>query len=132
MQTVSLELDSPVDLTVSLRERETELVRIVEALERVGLSRDWQLLEDLIFKGVLTALNRELATEIKKQPLNGPKIHSLNGQIKWAEKFINLASLASIYKQELSSIRKAYAKNGSRRTSGGSGSGSSSNSTETD
>lgn len=105
IQNVSLELDKPVDNTVLFRQKETELIAIIEAINKVVENSDWQLLEDKIFSGVVASLESRLKTEIKKKPLNGPMIHSLNGQIEWAEKYTNLSKLADIYKLELINVR---------------------------
>lgn len=93
------------DIKPQLRARETELIAIIRAIENLNANPDWKLLQDKIFNGVVLSLNKELMSEVKKQPLNGPKIHSLNGQIKWAEKYTNLSDLASIYKLELLNVR---------------------------
>lgn len=103
---VSLELDTPLDNTVHFRERETELVKIIDALTAIAESKEWKILEDTIFKDVVKNLLRDRDREASvEQSLNGPKIHNLNGQIKWARKYLDLSSLASIYKQELVNVR---------------------------
>lgn len=105
-QNVSLELEEPVDNTVILRQQETELLQIMEALEAVTKTPAWQTLQTKVFGGVLESLLRRREQEIVKKPLNGPMIHSLNGQIEWAEKYSNLSSLADIYKLKLTQVRK--------------------------
>lgn len=103
---LEFDFEVPVIDTEKLRVRETELGRIVEALTKVSESQEWAYLREKIFEGVVDSLRRERETEIEKQPLNGPKIHNLNGQMKWAKKYLDLPALAIIYKQELVNIRK--------------------------
>lgn len=103
---IDFETNEPVLDTAKLRSRETELLKIVEAITTIGESKEWLLLKEKVFDGVVDALRREREAEIEKQPLNGPKIHNMNGQIKWAKKYLDLLSLANIYKQELVNIRK--------------------------
>ena len=105
-QNVSLELDTPVDNTELLRHKESELVAIIEALDAIGQSKEWTILKDKIFIDVVESLKRQREIEIEKQPINGPKVHSLNGQLVWAKKYLNLSDIASIYKLELGEIRK--------------------------
>lgn len=105
-QNVDLELEQPVDLTIHLREKAVELERIVDAIEKVAVSREWEILKEKVFDGVVESLMKARNVEVEKKPLNGPMIHSLNGQLLWAKKYSNLDTLASIYKQELSGIRK--------------------------
>ncbi len=102
---IDFELEPVVD-TAKLRVKETELGRIVEALTKVAESQEWAYLQEKMFAGVVDSLKREREAEVERQPLNGPKIHNLNGQIKWAKKYLDLLSLAIIYKQELVNIRK--------------------------
>jgi len=106
IENIALELETPVDNTVHFRKKEAELIKIIEALSKVIESKDWQFLQDTVFNGVVENLKREREFEVDKQPLNGPKIHNLNGQIKWAKKYLDLSSLALIYKQELVNVRK--------------------------
>lgn len=106
IENVSLDLDEPKVNLAHLRQKETELVAIIEAITVVSESKEWQLLKEKVFDGVVESLKRRRDTEVEKKPLNGPVIHSLNGQLEWAKKYSNFDSLASIYKQELSNIRK--------------------------
>lgn len=106
IENVSLELETPVDNTVHFRQRESELLAIIEAFNKVAESSEWKLLKEKIFDGVVENLKRRRDTEVEKKPLNGPMIHSLNGQLEWAKKYSDLLSLAYIYKQELINIRK--------------------------
>jgi hypothetical protein len=43
---------------------------------------------------------------VEKKPLNGPLIHSINGQLAWAKIFLNLPDLVNKYKAELDNVRK--------------------------
>lgn len=106
-QNVSMKLEDTVDLTVPLKQREIKLVKILEAIDKVSNSSEWLTLKHEVFDGVVESLIKNRDTEVEKKPLNGPMIHSLNGQLAWAKKYSNLASLADIYKQELSNTRKA-------------------------
>lgn len=106
IENVTLELEPTVDNTARFREKETELVAIIEAIEKVADSREWQILKEKLFDGVTESLKRQRDIEIEKKPLNGPMIHSLNGQLAWAKKYSDFTSLASIYKLELQNIRK--------------------------
>lgn len=106
IENVSLDLEETIDNTVMFREKETELVRIIEAITKITESVEWQLLKEKVFDGVVESLKKRRDAEVEKKPLNGPMIHSLNGQLEWAKRYSNFDSLALIYKQELSNIRK--------------------------
>lgn len=113
IENVSLAEDEKQDNKPALRVRETELNAIVEAIVNVANNPDYQVLKDMIFDGLVESLNKKLMVEIKKKPLNGPLIHSINGQIEIATKYSDILSLASIYKLELQNVRKVLnAKSG--------------------
>lgn len=98
--------DEVVDNQPALREKEVELVAIIEAIQNLSNNRDWVILQEKVFDGVVNNLMKRRNTEVEKKPLNGPVIHSLNGQLEWAKKYSNIASLAQIYKLELTNVRK--------------------------
>jgi hypothetical protein len=113
IQNVSLEIETPADFKPNLRKRESELLSIIKAINTIIETDEWKLLQDKVWNGIVEVLKRQRDSEVEKQPINGPRVHSLNGQLVWAKKFSNLADLASIYKLELSSIRKELNVKGS-------------------
>lgn len=98
------------DLT-PYRERESELVKIIEAVKSLSANPDYQLLKLLIFDGLVSTLEKRLSAEVFKKPLNEPEIYALTGQIVWAKKFSDLDKLADAYRLELTGIRKKYEQN---------------------
>lgn len=105
-ENVSLAEYEKPDNKPALRVRETELSSIIEAIVNLANNPDYQVLQAKIFNGLVEGLNKRLMVEVKKKPLNGPLIHSLNGQIEVATKYSDILSLASIYKLELQNTRK--------------------------
>lgn len=88
-----------------LRQREGELVTIIDALKSVESSKDWSTLKTEVFDGIVGTLERKLSQEVLKKPLNEAGIYDLQGQLAWARKYANLDSLAQAYRTELTSIR---------------------------
>jgi hypothetical protein len=106
IENVSLELEPPLDNTELFRQKETELVQVIEAIETIANSHEWLVLKEKLFDGVVESLKKQRETEIEKKPLNGPVIHALNGQLAWAKKYSDFGTLANIYRLELQNIRK--------------------------
>lgn len=98
-----------VDNTERLRARENDLIKIIEAITKIAESEEWKVLKEKIFDGVVDNLKRQRDAEVEKKPLNGPMIHSINGQLAWAKKYADFIKLADIYKLELINTRKQYA-----------------------
>lgn len=94
-----------VDFSERLGTRESELKKIIEAIRVVSTSDGWRTLKKIVFDGVLDSLQRRLASEANKMPINEKEIYNLQGQIAWAKKYSNLDTLANTYKNELISVR---------------------------
>lgn len=102
----SLELEEKVDITPNLRAEEEKLVRIIQAIEAIAVSPEWQILKDNVFDGVVESLERQKNVETSKQPINIDKVHSLNGQLAWAKKYSNFTSLGEVYRLRLREIKE--------------------------
>lgn len=89
-----------------LRARESELVKIIEALGRLSNTTEWSTLKSLVFDGVLENLEKRLASESHKMPLDDKAIYKLQGQILWAKRYSNLESLTNGFRTELINVRK--------------------------
>lgn len=103
---MSLSLEEPVDMTESIRLRQSELVKIIEAIERIEKSEEWSTLKSLIFDSTLESLEKRLRSESENLELDKPKINHLQGQIQWARKYANLQKLAETYRVELTNIKR--------------------------
>lgn len=99
-----IETDEP-QKSAKLGQRESELVRIIEALKGVEASTEWSTLKQLVFDGVLKSLEHRLMSESQKPELNDAEIYRLQGQIAWAKKYSILDVLATSYRNELINVR---------------------------
>lgn len=103
---MSLSLDEPVDTTEHFREKESELVRIIEAIERIDKSDEWSTLKSLIFSQTVSSLEKRLRAESESDVIHDSNIYRLQGQLIWARKYADLHRLAESYRTELSNIKK--------------------------
>lgn len=97
--------EEPEDRTESLQKQKGELSLIVEAINRVEQSNDWQKLKELVLDGVVSSLERSLANEANGKELNLPEIYRLQGQLRWAKKYADLKKLADYYKLQIEGIK---------------------------
>lgn len=88
-----------------LRRRESELVKIIEAIKGIETRDEWSTLKTYVFDGVLDSLEHRMASESHKMPLDEKEIYKLQGQIAWAKKFSNLETLAQAFRLELTNVR---------------------------
>lgn len=104
IESVSFELEQPIDSS-RLRERESELLQIIDALVKVQKLKEWGTLKTYVFDGRTESLQKQLLAEAKKLPADTQKLAKLTGELKWAERFSDLLSLESEFREELQAIR---------------------------
>ena len=100
----NLEENIVVDTTVLLRQRQQELLRIIDALGKIAATKEWGELRELIFDKQVQRLEKELQSESKTDELLPSKIYRLQGKIEWAKRYSDFYKLAETYKIELNQI----------------------------
>lgn len=105
-QNISLEFEEKVDITPNLRAEEEKLTKIIQAIEVIAKSPEWQILKEMVFDGVVESLEKQKAVETSKQPINVDKVHSLNGQLAWAKRYSNFTSFSEVYRLKLREIKE--------------------------
>lgn len=103
---IALETSLEVDNINPLREKEAELVKIIEALNEVGQSSSWISLKSLVFDKLTESLEKRLRQEVDRDEIILSEVQFLKGQIRWAKKYSDLSKLVSEFRLELSNIRK--------------------------
>lgn len=108
----SLREEVGIDRTPHLKKRESEVVKILDAIQGVKETKDWSTLKEFVFDGLVATLNREIQAEAVKDNPDPLKLNRLAGQLKWAEKYADLTRLHDVFRLELTKIRKIlYGKN---------------------
>jgi|SRR3990167_1243333 len=103
---ISLDMEETLDIKPMLRQKETELTEIIEAIEHISGSDYWKILQNKVLNGVLENLQHRLRSE-----KNPTEIYRLQGQIVWAEKYTDLDKMTQAYRQELSNVRSKLNEN---------------------
>ncbi len=101
---VTLSLEEK-DNTPLLREKESNLIKIIEALQNVSSTEDWSTLKTLVFDSRIDSLKKQLESESQKLVLNDSVIYRLQGKLYEAKKY-DLDNLVETYRIELSNIKK--------------------------
>lgn len=107
IDSISLKEEEPkFDRAPELRQRETQLINIIDSLKKVQAMPEWSSLKTQVFDGLVTTLEKELRNEAKKDSPDSLKLNRLAGQLKWAEKFSDLSKLEQVFRVELQNLRK--------------------------
>ncbi len=94
------------DNIVALRERQTELIKIIESIDELMKSKAWNTLKELVFDGLVERIERLLLAEAKGVDLNFANIFRLQGELAWARRYSDLGSFAEVLKRELEGIKQ--------------------------
>ena len=88
-----------------LEKQQGELAQIVEAINQVETSEKWQKLKKLLLDGIVTNLERQLASEAAEDEVDLPKIYKLQGELKWARRYSDLKKLSEAKRQQIENIK---------------------------
>jgi hypothetical protein len=91
---------------ILLREEQTRLLKVVEALSRLDKSKEWETLRDLVFSKSLVAIERQLLNETLSKEVNMNKIYRLQGEWAWAKQFTDVDRFIETLKKQLEEIKK--------------------------
>lgn len=110
---IALDDDTPgVDPEVLLRERDSRLVRIIEAIDGLIKSYEWRTLKELVFDDVLEGIDSKLKDEALKPEVILPEVYRLQGERAWAKRYASLEHMRDKYHRELIGIRKKLTPGG--------------------
>jgi hypothetical protein len=104
----SLSLEEPriEERNVNLREKESELVRVITALEEVGQSAAWSSLKRDIFDNLKESLQKKIFQEATKEKPDVSILTSLRGEWKWVSRFADLSTYRDEKRLELNNVKK--------------------------
>lgn len=102
---VNLSLEEPTGNLEKLRETETKLVRIIEAISELNQITVWSTLKSLVFDGRIESIEKQVVSESLKQEIHDSELYRLQGRLYEARKY-DLDRLLQDSRQELSKIRQ--------------------------
>lgn len=94
-----LKVDAEPEVSLAINHRIEELQKIVEALRAVNGSEYWKYLQEKVWNGILVILQNKIRNEKDEK-----EIYRLQGQITWAQKYLDLEGLSEAFKNELKLI----------------------------
>lgn len=93
------------DSDKKLRDRQSELAVIIEAIDEVLKSKAWQTLKGLVWDGRVNSLERQLLTEARTEEIVPKTLYRLQGELTWAKRYADLKSYAEMLQKELQGIK---------------------------
>lgn len=108
---MSLDTTENEELSTRLRQREGELVTLIEVMNRIEDNSDWLKLKSILLDSVCESIERKIRIESLKIPLDIPRIYQLQGELSWARKYSDLSKLVEDYRRELQHVRQKLKSN---------------------
>lgn len=106
IERLSLTVEKEKDFTPLLRQKEGELIEIIDSLQKIQNEEAWSSLKTRVFDSLTSSLERDIASEGKKENPNPLRLRFLAGELKWAERFSDLKKLGDAFRVELTNVRK--------------------------
>lgn len=102
-------LEPEISKIPHLRERESELVKLIDVITRINSNSDWLTLKPLLFESELASIEKKLKNESERDILNPSRIHQLQGEQRLAKKYKDLG--LESYRKELQNVRSQLKTN---------------------
>lgn len=102
---IDLKSQPSEDFAPRLRAEEARLLRIVEALQSVGSSKEWSSLKTEVFDNLVNVLEKDLRTEAEKIDPEPKKLNRIMGKLEWARRFSDLHKFENEKRVELKNVR---------------------------
>lgn len=93
------------DVNKLLRERQTELINIIEAFDKLEQSKEWQTIKDLIFNKSLSAIERQIQNEALAPEIDTNKLYKLQGEWVWSKQYADTNRFISTLRKQLEDIK---------------------------
>ena len=94
------------DTKVLLRERQTEIRKILEAIDELQQTKGWKTLQEVLFSKSLDAIERQLKNEALAVKVDTDKIYKLQGEWVWAKQFMDIPSFTKTLKAQLTELNR--------------------------
>ncbi len=102
---VDLSDDSREDPGPRLQAEEARLLKIIEALQGIGQSKEWSTLKTEVFDNLVNVLEKDLKTEAEKTDCAPSTLNRISGKLEWARKYSDLSKLENGYRVQLQNVR---------------------------
>lgn len=89
-----------------LRDRQADLVLMIEAIDEVLKTKAWQTLKELVWDSEVQRIERLLLGEAKSDEPKLKELYTLQGQLSRAKQYGDLKSYAEMWTKELKAIKE--------------------------
>jgi hypothetical protein len=99
------ELEINDDVKKILRDRQNELISIIEAFGVLEGSKEWQTIKEFIYDKSLAGIERQILNESLRVKIDENKLYKLQGEWAWSKQFSDTNQFVSTLKKQLEDIK---------------------------
>jgi len=96
----------PEEVKVMLRERQTELVKLIEALSKLENSKEWETLKNLVFDKSLANIEKQILNTALAKKIDTDALYKLQGEWAWAKQYNDVGRFGGALKEQLVEIKR--------------------------
>lgn len=86
-------------------QQQATLVRLIEAINGLLQSPEWQTLQELHFTQEEERIERLIVSSAKKATIDESELYRLQGELKWAKRYADMPKFAQILKSQLDKLK---------------------------
>jgi hypothetical protein len=94
------------DVKLQLAKRHAEIVKMIEAFTTLAKTKEWEVLEELVFKKSLRVIENQLIQGTLTKEIDTNKLYRLQGEWSWANQYSNINKFMEVLKKQLEEINK--------------------------
>jgi hypothetical protein len=99
------EIEVNDEAKVKLREKQDELIKVIEAFARLETSSEWAVLKELVFDRSLVSIERQILAEASSPQVDINKLYRLQGELAWARQYNNVGRFIETLRKQLENIK---------------------------
>ncbi len=99
------DFEIPEETKVLYREKQTELVTIIEAFASLEKSQEWATLKQYVFDKELQGIENRIKSESLLQTIDVSKLYRLQGRRDFARQFCDVNKYVEVLKKQLEEIK---------------------------
>lgn len=88
-----------------LRAKQTELIRLTDAVAKLSKSEEWATLKEIVFDKSVASIERQLLSEALTKKIDTDKLYKLQGEWAWAKQYSDMDRFGDTLKNQLEDIK---------------------------
>lgn len=99
------EIEITEEAKVLMREKQAELVKVIEAFAKLENSEEWGTLKELVFNNTVTSIERQILNKALASQIDVNELYKLQGEWVWAKQYADVSRFTENLKKQIENIK---------------------------